>query len=104
MAYRTPSISSESSSTPTTPVGSLPERILHKMFGFGNLYRRNQSPTRRRIFRRDVEEEKEELQYASTLCLSSYYSVFVVRLAIMVCMCIYTMFLVRFLMSVLIVC
>ncbi|XP_019172391.1 PREDICTED: histidine kinase 1-like isoform X2 [Ipomoea nil] len=88
MAYRanrTPSISSESSSTPTTPVGSLPERILHKMFGFGNLYRRNKSPTRRRIFRRDVEEEEEEeFQYASTLCLSSYYSVFVVRLAIMV--------------------
>ncbi|MED6217410.1 Histidine kinase 1 [Stylosanthes scabra] len=35
-----------------------------------------------RILQRDV--EKEEFQFASTLCLSSYYSVFVVRLAIMV--------------------
>ncbi|KAL1316026.1 histidine kinase 1-like isoform X2 [Arachis hypogaea] len=40
-------------------------------------------PSGRRIFHRDV--EKEAFQYASSShCLSSYYSVFVVRLAIMV--------------------
>ncbi|VVB18387.1 unnamed protein product [Arabis nemorensis] len=39
-------------------------------------------PSERRIFRGDVEQE--EFQYASSHCLSSYYSVFVVRLAIMV--------------------
>lgn len=41
------------------------------------------SPDSTRTFQRDVEEE--ESQFGSTLCLSSsYYSVFVVRLAIMV--------------------
>ncbi|KAI3451415.1 hypothetical protein Pfo_008080 [Paulownia fortunei] len=41
------------------------------------------SPGRRRAFQRDVEDE--EIQYESSFCLSSsYYSVFVVRLAIMV--------------------
>ncbi|KFK40157.1 hypothetical protein AALP_AA3G337600 [Arabis alpina] len=39
-------------------------------------------PRERRILRGDVEQE--EFQYASSHCLSSYYSVFVVRLAIMV--------------------
>ncbi|GFY87908.1 histidine kinase 1 [Actinidia rufa] len=42
----------------------------------------NQSPRSRRPFHRDVEQE--EFQYASSHCLSSYYSVFVARLAIMV--------------------
>lgn len=39
---------------------------------------------RDRIFRADVEQE-EQFQYAKTHCLSSYYSIFVARLAIMVC-------------------
>ncbi|GMN29054.1 hypothetical protein TIFTF001_002269 [Ficus carica] len=43
---------------------------------------RNTTPRGRRIFHRDV--EREEFQYANTYCLSSYYSVFVARLAIMV--------------------
>ncbi|CAL1361139.1 unnamed protein product [Linum trigynum] len=41
------------------------------------------SSTRQRVFRRDVEED-EQLPCAAAHCLSSYYSVFVVRLAIMV--------------------
>ena len=42
-------------------------------------------------FQRDVEEE--ESQFGSTLCLSSsYYSVFVVRLAIMVSIHITTLY------------
>lgn len=40
------------------------------------------SPQNRRIFRGDV--ERDEFQSASSHCLSSYYSVFVARLAIMV--------------------
>ncbi|GAU34201.1 hypothetical protein TSUD_209830 [Trifolium subterraneum] len=45
-------------------------------------WKKSRTQTGRRKFHRDV--EKEEFQYASTQCLSSYYSVFVVRLAIMV--------------------
>ncbi|KAE9612939.1 hypothetical protein Lal_00027487 [Lupinus albus] len=47
-----------------------------------NSWKKSSRPNGRRIFHRDV--EKEEFQYASTHCLSSYYSVFVVRVAIMV--------------------
>ncbi|CAI8609014.1 unnamed protein product [Vicia faba] len=46
-------------------------------------WNKNSTPKSRRKFHRDVEKE-EEFQFASTQCLSSYYSVFVVRLAIMV--------------------
>ncbi|VFQ75514.1 unnamed protein product [Cuscuta campestris] len=47
--------------------------------------RRNQSPRSTKNFNRDVEEQRqEEFKYASTLSWSSHYSVFVVRLAIMV--------------------
>ncbi|CAH2049728.1 unnamed protein product [Thlaspi arvense] len=52
------------------------------MSDFVNSWGRNHSPRGRRTFHRDVEQE--EFQYASSHCLSSYYSVFVVRLAIMV--------------------
>ncbi|CAJ1942327.1 unnamed protein product [Sphenostylis stenocarpa] len=52
-----------------------------KRLSFANCWKKSTTPTGRRIFHRDV--EKEEFQYASTQCLSSYYSVFVVRLAIM---------------------
>ncbi|KAK4479954.1 hypothetical protein RD792_013007 [Penstemon davidsonii] len=42
-------------------------------------------PCSKRSFDRDIEQEEEEIQYESTFCLtSSYYSVFVVRLAIMI--------------------
>ncbi|XP_071722106.1 LOW QUALITY PROTEIN: histidine kinase 1-like [Rutidosis leptorrhynchoides] len=47
--------------------------------------RRNSAPRGRRIFHRDVEQNsRHDFQYATTRCLSSYYSVFVARLAIMV--------------------
>ncbi|XP_050227819.1 histidine kinase 1 [Mercurialis annua] len=57
-------------------------KVLDKIMGFGPSLRRNTPPRVRRIFHRDVEED--EFQYANAHCLSSYYSVFVVRLAIMV--------------------
>ncbi|KAJ4843313.1 Histidine kinase 1 [Turnera subulata] len=56
--------------------------MFSRILGFVTCWRRNPPPRGRRIFHRDVEED--EFQYTSTHCLSSYYSVFVVRLAIMV--------------------
>ncbi|KAJ8764378.1 hypothetical protein K2173_006118 [Erythroxylum novogranatense] len=46
------------------------------------LWKGNRAPPGRRVFHKDVEQD--EFQYGSTGCLSSYYSVFVARLAIMV--------------------
>ncbi|PSS00467.1 Histidine kinase [Actinidia chinensis var. chinensis] len=63
-------------------MGSVLRRVFKKISGFSNILETNQSPRSRRPFHRDVEQE--EFQYASSHCLSSYYSVFVVRLAIMV--------------------
>lgn len=57
-------------------------KLFNNIMGFASSWRRNTAHRRRRIFHRDVEQD--EFQYASTHCLSSYYSVFVVRLAIMV--------------------
>ncbi|KAJ1398677.1 Hybrid signal transduction histidine kinase J [Sesbania bispinosa] len=56
--------------------------VFDRLRGFATSWKKRSTPSGRRIFHRDV--EKEEFQYASTQCLSSYYSVFVVRLAIMV--------------------
>ncbi|KAJ1408782.1 Signal transduction response regulator, receiver domain [Sesbania bispinosa] len=56
--------------------------VFDRLCGYSTFWKKNSTPKGRRIFHRDV--EKEEFQYASTHCLSSYYSVFVVRLAIMV--------------------
>ncbi|KAL4342683.1 hypothetical protein HN51_060966 [Arachis hypogaea] len=57
--------------------------VFGRLWGFATSCKKNSStPIGSRILQRDV--EKEEFQYASTLCLSKYYSVFVVRLAIMV--------------------
>ncbi|KAG5530196.1 hypothetical protein RHGRI_030540 [Rhododendron griersonianum] len=59
------------------------KRVRKRVSDFCNSWERNQSPFgTRRTFHRDVEQE--EFQYASSHCLSSYYSVFVVRLTIMV--------------------
>ncbi|KAG5245519.1 histidine kinase family protein [Salix suchowensis] len=60
-----------------TPLRKVCDRIL----GFASSCRKNTAPYGRRIFYRDVEQD--EFQYGNTHCLSSYYSVFVVRLAIM---------------------
>ncbi|KAF2306279.1 hypothetical protein GH714_016200 [Hevea brasiliensis] len=63
-------------------MGCPSRKVCDKFLGFFSSWRRNTPPTGRRIFHRDVEQD--DFQYASTHCLSSYYSVFVVRLAIMV--------------------
>ncbi|XP_004512150.1 histidine kinase 1 isoform X2 [Cicer arietinum] len=56
--------------------------MFKRLFRFATSLKKSITPKGRRILHRDV--EKEEFQYASSHCLSSYYSVFVVRLAIMV--------------------
>ncbi|XAR73760.1 Histidine kinase [Bertholletia excelsa] len=75
--------SGSSSPAPTTRTKSLVRRVFDRISGIANSWE-NQSPRggRRTTFHRDVEQD--EFQYASSHCLSSYYSVFVVRLAIMV--------------------
>lgn len=71
------------SPTPSTPMGTPLRRVLDRISGFASPWKRSTTPRGRRIFRRDV--EREEFEFANTHCLSSYYSVFVARLAIMVC-------------------
>ncbi|XP_043810032.1 histidine kinase 1 isoform X2 [Manihot esculenta] len=74
--------SPEGSPTMKAPMACpLLRKVFDKFLGFSS-WRRNRPASGRRIFRRDVEQD--DFQYASTHCLSSYYSVFVVRLAIMV--------------------
>ncbi|CBI17350.3 unnamed protein product, partial [Vitis vinifera] len=63
-------------------MGSHLRRVFNRISGFVSPWRRNQAPHGRRIFHREVQQE--EFQYPSNSCLSSYYSVFVARLAIMV--------------------
>ncbi|XP_010548269.1 PREDICTED: histidine kinase 1 [Tarenaya hassleriana] len=78
------SVSIESSPGCNSPMGSKNIRkVFDKMTEWVTPWRSNSAaPRGRRIFRGDVEQD--EFQYASSHCLSSYYSVFVVRLAIMV--------------------
>ncbi|KAG7015823.1 Histidine kinase 1 [Cucurbita argyrosperma subsp. argyrosperma] len=77
------SSSSSSSSSALTSTMSTPLRkVFCRISGLATSLRRNTAPHSRRIFHRDVEQQ--EFQYASSHCLSSYYSVFVARLAIMV--------------------
>lgn len=78
----TPSESSECSQTRSTAMATPLRKVFDRISGFATTLRRNTTPRGRRIFHRDV--EREEFQYANTYCLSSYYSVFVARLAIMV--------------------
>ncbi|KAL3838922.1 hypothetical protein ACJIZ3_023513 [Penstemon smallii] len=60
-------------------------RVLNKISKFMSNCNKIMYPCSRRSFERDIEQEEEEIQYESTFCLtSSYYSVFVVRLAIMI--------------------
>ncbi|KAK1410483.1 hypothetical protein QVD17_37020 [Tagetes erecta] len=65
-----------------TPMTSFIRRVFVRIHSAVNSWERNHSPCRRRSLHRDVEQE--EIQYTNTNCLSSYYSVFVARLAIMV--------------------
>ncbi|QCD91126.1 CheY-like superfamily [Vigna unguiculata] len=73
---------SECSSALTMPMASRCRYLFHKLCGSTDSWNKSTTPKGRRLFHRDV--EKEEFQYANSPCLSSYYSVFVVRLAIMV--------------------
>ncbi|KAM1062590.1 hypothetical protein EV2_027654 [Malus domestica] len=63
-----------------TPLG----KVFDKISSFATPWRRSNTttPQGRRIFHRDV--ERDQFQYGNGHCLSSYYSVFVARLAIMV--------------------
>ncbi|XP_050374747.1 histidine kinase 1 [Argentina anserina] len=72
-------------------MGALVLRLFDKVSGFGKFpWRRSNTSSgatgpegqERRIFQRDV--ERDQFQYGNAHCLSSYYSVFVARLAIMV--------------------
>ncbi|KAM7516120.1 hypothetical protein LguiA_005703 [Lonicera macranthoides] len=64
-------------------MASLLKRLSKRISGFINPPENNQSPrSSERTFHRDVEQD--EFQSNNSHCLSSYYSVFVARLAIMV--------------------
>ena len=80
-SFETPPRSSESSPILASPMGTPLRKVFNRISGFASSWGGKQ-PRGRRIFPRDV--EREEFQYASAHCLSSYYSVFVARLAIMV--------------------
>ncbi|XVF15940.1 hypothetical protein REPUB_Repub09cG0199000 [Reevesia pubescens] len=78
-----PRSSSESSPILVSPMGTPLRKVLNRISGFASSWGiRKTAPRGRRIFHSDIEQE--EFQYASAHCLSSYYSVFVARLAIMV--------------------
>lgn len=82
-ADETYSGSCECSPTPSTSMGTPLRKVMDRISGFAISWRRSgAAPRCRRIFHRDV--ERQDFQYATTRCLSSYYSVFVARLAIMV--------------------
>ncbi|KAH9621926.1 hypothetical protein KSS87_022205 [Heliosperma pusillum] len=74
-------MSSESSSPRTSQESPRRKTMSDKFFCFSSSCRSNPTLRFRRQLHGDVDEE---LQYPSSYCLSSYYSVFVVRLAIMV--------------------
>ncbi|KAJ0039848.1 hypothetical protein Pint_28471 [Pistacia integerrima] len=72
------------SSTPDSPIMTTPRRrALHRLTGFTRSLscRRKRAPSGRRMCPVD---QQDDFQQASTHCLTSYYSVFVVRLAIMI--------------------
>ncbi|KAI3428931.1 uncharacterized protein J3R85_008952 [Psidium guajava] len=68
-------ICSDCSTPPATPMGTPLRKVFKRISGLAQC-------RRRRVFHRDVQQD--ELQYSSAHCLSSYYSVFAARLAIMV--------------------
>lgn len=73
---------SGSSPLSDTPMTSFGKRVFDRIHAAVNSWEKKHSPCRRKSLHRDVEQE--ELQCSNTNCLSSYYSVFVARLAIMV--------------------
>ncbi|KAE8694013.1 Histidine kinase 1 [Hibiscus syriacus] len=80
---KSPPTSCESSPIAASPMGTPLRKVLNRISGLASSCRSKSGPRGRcQIFHRDVGQE--EFQYASAHCLSSYYSVFVARLAIMV--------------------
>lgn len=76
-------ICSDFSTPPVSPMGTPLRKVFERISGLAYPWRRGRAPQgRHRVFRRDVQQD--DFQYASARCLSSYYSVFVARLAIMV--------------------
>ncbi|KAF5768996.1 putative histidine kinase response regulator and transcription factor RR-A-type family [Helianthus annuus] len=71
-----------SRSSNTSPMATFIRRVFVRIHSAVDSWEKNHSPCRRRGLHRDVEQD--ELQHINTNCLSSYYSVFVARLAIMV--------------------
>ncbi|KAK3005174.1 hypothetical protein RJ639_016342, partial [Escallonia herrerae] len=63
-------------------MGSLLKRISSRVSVFAKSWGKSAFTESRRTFHRDVEQE--DIEYAGARCLSSYYTVFVARLAIMV--------------------
>ncbi|XP_027179464.1 histidine kinase 1 [Coffea eugenioides] len=81
-ASNSPSVTFESPPSSFRAMGLWLRSYVNRILASANSCRRNRSRCCKRTFNRDVEAE--ELQDTSTVCLSSYYSVFMVRLAIMV--------------------
>ncbi|XP_022751470.1 histidine kinase 1-like isoform X2 [Durio zibethinus] len=81
-SFETPPRRSETSPILASPMGTPLRKVFNRISGIASSWGRKTDPQGRRIFHRDVEQE--EFQHASAHCLSSYYSVFVARLAIMV--------------------
>jgi hypothetical protein len=73
---------SSSSFTSSSRITNDLRKVFDRIISFATPWRRNSAPRGRRVFHGDV--EREEFPYGNTHCLSSYYSVFVARLAIMV--------------------
>ncbi|KAE8715930.1 Histidine kinase 1 [Hibiscus syriacus] len=81
-SFETASQAYRSTSSEGSPMDTPLRKVLSRIPGFASSWGKKKAPRGRRIFHRDVEED--EFQYGSSHCLSSYYSVFVARLAIMV--------------------
>ncbi|KAJ0096730.1 hypothetical protein Patl1_29105 [Pistacia atlantica] len=84
MATPPPPPPCRTSATPDSPIMTTPRRrALHRLTGFTRSLscRRKRAPSGRRMCPTD---QQDDFQQASTHCLTSYYSVFVVRLAIMI--------------------
>lgn len=79
----TTTIGSDSSTPPVMPMGMPLRKVFERISGLAYPWKRGTAlQGRHRVFHRDVQQD--EFQYANARCLSSYYSVFVARLAIMV--------------------
>ncbi|KAJ4963336.1 hypothetical protein NE237_023275 [Protea cynaroides] len=79
---KTPSVSFEVSPTQNPPTGFRLRRFCNQFCGCISKQSENQAPCKQQIRKGEVQED--EFQYPSAQCLSSYYSVFAARLAIMV--------------------